>query len=193
MIRFRMLMTGLFLAAITSSVVLADPVLSVVPVSSSSVNVGSTISYDINISNVTDLFAFQFDVTFNPAIVSAISIAEGSFLSSSGNSTFFLPGVIDNIGGTIAANADTLIGPPGVNGSGTLAILTLQGVASGSSSIDLMNVLLLDSSINTISNVALQNGSVTVNGTVATPEPGSLLLLFVGMAASIFCGLFCRK
>lgn len=194
MIRFRTLFAALFLAAIISSPILADPVLSVVPVSASNVNVRSTVSYDINISNVTDLYAFQFDLTFNHAIVSAVSIAEGSFLSSSCGSTCFIPGVIDNLGGTIAGNADTLIGPlPGVTGSGTLAILTLQGVAAGSSSIGLVNALLLDSTLSPISNVSLQSGSVTVNGTVATPEPGSLLLLFVGMAASIFCGLFFRK
>lgn len=190
MIRFRTLFAALFLAAIISSPILADPVLSVVPVSASNVNVRSTVSYDINISNVTDLYAFQFDLTFNHAIVSAVSIAEGSFLSSSCGSTCFIPGVIDNLGGTIAGNADTLIGPlPGVSGSGTLAILTLQGVAAGSSSIGLVNALLLDST----PKFSLQSGSVTVNGTVATPEPGSLLLLFVGMAASIFCGLFFRK
>jgi general secretion pathway protein D len=194
MTRFRTLFAALFLAAIISSPILADPVLSVVPASVSNVNVGSTISYDINISNVTDLYAFQFDLTFNPAIVSAVSIAEGSFLSSPCGSTCFVPGVIDNLGGTIAGNAGTLIGPPpGVTGSGTLAILTLQGVAAGSSSIGLVNALLLDSTPSPISNVSLQSGSVTVNGTVATPEPGSLLLLFVGMAASIFCGLFFRK
>jgi hypothetical protein len=192
MIRFRTLFAALFLAAISSLPILADPVLSVVPASGSNVNVGTTISYDINISNVTDLFAFQFDLTFNPTIVSAVSIAEGSFLSS-GGATFPVPGVIDNIGGTITTNADTLIGPSGVSGSGTLAILTLQGVAAGSSNISLANAILLDSTASPISNVSLQSGSITVNGTVATPEPGSLLLLFVGMAASIFCGLFSRK
>jgi hypothetical protein len=182
MIGFRILVAGLFLALITSLPTLADPVLSVVP-ASSTVNVGSSISYDINISNVTDLYAYQFDLNFNPAIVSAVSITEGSFLTS-----FFIPGAIDNTGGTIAGSADSLTGPgPGVSGSGTLAILTLQGVASGSSNINLMNVILLDSSLSPISNVSLQSGSVTVN------EPSSLALLFAGMAASVFLSLFFRK
>jgi hypothetical protein len=188
MIGFRILVAGLFLALIASLPSLADPVLSVVP-ASSTVNVGSSISYDINISNVTDLYAYQFDLTFNHAIVSAVSITEGSFLTS-----FFIPGAIDNTGGTIAGNADTLIGAvPGISGSGTLAVLTLQGVAQGSSNIGFLNVSLLNSSLGPISNVSLQSGSVAVNGTVRTPEPSSRLLLLVGMAASVFFGLFSRK
>src|ERR1700733_8124518 len=80
--------------------------LSVQPVSSSIV-AGTSETLDINITNVPDLFGFQFDVSFAPGVLSAVSITEGSFLPG-GGSTFFLPGDIDNGAGTIALTADTL-------------------------------------------------------------------------------------
>lgn len=65
---------------------------------------------------------------------------EGSSLDG-GSPTFFLPGTIDNATGTITFNADTIFGTgPGVNGNGTLGILTLTGLSTGISNIELANV-----------------------------------------------------
>jgi hypothetical protein len=148
---------------------------------SSSVNVGNSAVLDVNISNITNLYAFQFDLSFAPGTLSAVSIVEGSFLPTVG-ATFFVPGTIDNVGGTIASTADTLLGPrPGVNGSGTLAILTLTGLAPGTSSIGLSNVTLLNSSLGPIS-AGLQNGNVRVAGMAPTPELNSLGLFITGIS-----------
>jgi|SRR5271167_1453589 len=180
--RIALIIAGLFLAPIFSLPSFADgiPTLSVAP-SPSTVSAGNSINLDVTISAVTDLYAFQFDLSFDPGTVSAASITEGSFLPG-GGATFFLPGTIDNVGGTIASTADSLVGAiPGVNGSGTLAVLTLTGLAPGISSIDFSNVFLLDSNLNGI-NAVLQSGSVAVTpGTVPTPEPNSLVLLIAGL------------
>jgi hypothetical protein len=154
--------------------------LSVQPVSSSIV-AGSSEALDINIANVPDLFGFQFDVSFAPGILSAVSITEGSFLPS-GGSTFFLPGDIDNGAGTVALTADTLLGSvPGVNGSGTLAVLTLTGLGQGTSTVSLSNVFLLDSSLDLIPSNIL-NANLKVTPTAVTPEPTSMLLYATGLA-----------
>lgn len=188
--RIALIIAGLFLAPIFSLPSFADdvPILSIAP-SSSTVGGGSNVVLDVNIANVTDLFAFQFDLSFAPGTVSAASIVEGAFLAG-GGTTAFIPGTIDNVGGTIAATADTLIGPgPGVNGSGTLAVLTLTGLAPGTSSIDFSSVFLLDSNLTGI-NSSLQSGSVTVTST-AVPEPNTLVLLIAGM--SLLASRFLRK
>jgi hypothetical protein len=188
--RIALIIAGLFLAPIFSLPSFADdvPILSIAP-SSSTVGAGSNVVLDVNIANVTDLFAFQFDFSFAPGTVSAASIVEGAFLAG-GGTTAFIPGTIDNVGGTIAATADTLIGPgPGVNGSGTLAVLTLTGLAPGTSSIDFSSVFLLDSNFTGI-NSSLQSGSVTVTST-AVPEPNTLVLLIAGM--SLLASRFLRK
>jgi hypothetical protein len=152
---------------------------------SSSVNVGDNFALDVNISNVTDLYGFQFDLSLAPGVLSAVSITEGSFLAG-GGATFFIPGTIDNTAGAIAFTANTLLGPgPGVGDSGTLAVLTVNGLSPGTSNIDLSNVILLDSNLNPIS-FDLQAGSITVAPVVATPEPSSLALLFAAAGILIF-------
>lgn len=189
MFRLRIAVTiaGVFLASILSLPSFADgiPILSIAP-ASPTVSAGNSISLDVSIANVTDLFAFQFDLSFAPGTVSAASIAEGAFLPG-GGTTAFIPGTIDNVGGTVAATADTLIGPgPGVNGGGILAILTLTGLTAGTSSIDFSNVFLLDSNLNSIDASTL-SGSVTVTpSTVPTPEPNSLVLLIAGFGTVFF-------
>ena len=180
-LRVGLVIAGVVLASIFSLSALADgvPTLSISP-ASSTVGGGSNVVLDVNIANVTDLFAFQFDLSFAPGTVSAASIGEGAFLAG-GGITAFIPGTIDNVGGTIAATADTLIGPgPGVNGSGTLAVLTLTGLAPGTSSIDFSSVFLLDSNLTGI-NSTLQSGTVAVTST-AVPEPNTLVLLIAGMS-----------
>ena len=123
---------GIFLAPVFSSPTFAYQTALTIDPTSSTVNVGNSVTLDVNISNVTNLYAFQFDLSFAPGTLSSVSIVEGSFLPTVG-ATFFIPGTIDNIGGTVASTADTLLGSgPGVNGSGTLAILTLTGLAPGS-------------------------------------------------------------
>jgi hypothetical protein len=186
-LRTAIIIAGVVLASIFSLPALADgvPTLSISP-ASPTVSAGSNVMLDVNIANVTDLFAFQFDLSFAPGTVSAVSIAEGAFLAG-GGTTAFIPGTVDNIGGTIAATADTLIGPgPGVNGSGTLAVLTLTGLAPGTSSIDFSSVFLLDSNLTGI-NSTLQSGSVTVTPRmVPTPEPNSLVMWISGMSVLAF-------
>ena len=183
MLRLRMtaIVAAAFVASIFSSPVFAyQTALSVNP-TSSSVSVGNSVTLDVNVSNVTNLYAFQFDLSFAPGTLSSVSIVEGSFLPTVG-ATFFIPGTIDNVGGAIASTADTLLGPgPSVNGSGTLAILTLTGLAPGTSSIGLSNVTLLNSSLSPIS-ARLQNGSVKVSGMSPTPEPNSSVLFITGIS-----------
>jgi len=155
-------------------------VVSVQP-TSSTISSGGTATVDVEISGVSDLYAFQFDVLFGAANVSATSEIEGSLLSS-GGTTFFIPGTIDNVGGSVTATADTLIGSvSGVDCSGTLAVLTFTGLTPGTTSIDLANVFLLDSSFNSI-DFTTQDASVTVKSSViTTPEPSGLLLLGIGL------------
>jgi len=128
---------------------------------------GETFTVDVNATGVSDLYAFQMDLTFDPTLLSAVSVTEGPFLPS-GGSTFFISGAIDNVGGSVTATADSLIGPtPGVSGNGTLLQFQFTAVAQGTSALDFANTILLDSSLNDITaNTTFQNGSISV-----APEP----------------------
>ena len=155
--------------------VLANATISIQP-SVSTPTVGSIFDVPVNVSGVTDLYAFQFDITFNPTILAAMMVNEGTFLQSSGG---FFPGLIDNGAGTISFTADSLIGSvPGVDGNGTLADISFQALTLGTSPIDLSNVVLLDSNLGSISSDS-QGGSVTV----VAPEPATFFLISMGMVA----------
>src|SRR5271165_813903 len=111
MLRLRLfaVIAGMVLVSAVASPAFADgiPTLSISP-ASSTVSNGSTFSMDVNISDVTDLSAFQFDLSFDPSILQATgTITEGNFFLSGGG---FVPGTIDNSLGTITFNANTLLG-----------------------------------------------------------------------------------
>jgi general secretion pathway protein D len=137
------------------------------------VSPGQTFTLDVDVSSVTDLYAFQFDIAFNPSVLDAVDINEGAFLPS-GGTTFFITGTIDNMGGTISSNADSLFGAiSGVDGSGVLATVDFIAIAPGDSAINILNESLLDSNFDTISDTT-QSGDVQVQG---TPEPRALFLI----------------
>ena len=159
----------------------ADSVVSIQP-SVSIPGVGETFDVLVEISSVSDLYAFQFDISFDPAILSAIDVTEGSFLPG-GGFTFFIPGSIDNIGGSISFTADILLtAVSGVSGSGTLADLQFQALTVGTSPVNLSNVILLDSNLSDIP-YNTSNGSVS-----PVPEPATMLLLGSGLLGLVGYG-----
>ncbi len=178
-------------AGMLNPAAVAAPVLSFQP-SGQSVPLQLTFSLDVLVTNVTDLFAFQFDVGFDPSLLRAGTITEGSFLSQ-GGATAFIAGAIDNASGTISATADTLAGAvPGVSGSGVLATIGFTSIGVGTSPLILSGATLLDSSLLDIS-FTTQPGAVTVGTQIAIPEARSVSLLAVGLGALSFVYWRCRR
>lgn len=148
------------------------------------INAGQSFSLAVNATDVTDLFAYQLDVAFDPTKIAATAITEGAFFPS-GGTTFFIPGTIDNVSGTIDLNGDTLIGAiPGVTGSGTLLTFQFTALHEGISPVSLANVLLLNSASSPIA-VTSSNGSVTVQGLTPVPLPSSLILMSTALALGV--------
>jgi Cohesin domain/PEP-CTERM motif len=157
----------------------AEPVLSIAP-ASSTVAIGNSFTLDVNVAAVTGLYDYQFDLNFNPTVLQAINLTEGTFLSNAG-STFFLPGTIDNVGGSISFNADTLISSiPGASGSGTLVLFEFTALASGTSDLTISNEILQNSSGALLSDTTT-SGTVNVSNVSGVPEPSSIALLGTGI------------
>ena len=154
----------------------------------STITPGQPLLLNVSATGFTDLYAYQFDVIFNPAVFKATGVSEGSFLSTVG-STFFDGGVADNTTGMISFIFDTLIGPgPGASGSGDLAHLAfdVKGALLSVGSFQIVNFTALDSSFNTI-NALLQGTSVTV------PEPSALALVLGALGLCFYAPRVTRR
>lgn len=140
----------------------------------STVNMASGVELTVKARDVVDLSAYQFTLNFDPALLTGIGATEGSFLQRAGT-TFFSPGDIDNVAGSISFVLGTLLGSiGGVNGSGDLATFSFGLEQSGYASFGLSDVLLLDS------NGGLIDADVR-NLVAAVPEPASLALVAIGL------------
>jgi len=90
----------------------------------------------VNVSGVlisARLYAWQFNLTFNPAVLQAVIVSEGPFLKQAGV-TNFAGYTISNTAGWVFAGCavDDWFGG-GVYGSGALATITFQAIAKGNS------------------------------------------------------------
>src|SRR4051794_19576547 len=161
-----LLPAALMLAALPAA--FGSPVISV---QTGPLGAGQTFTASIAITGVTGLYAFQFDLGFSRQVINALSITEGAFLPS-GGSTFFIPGSINNAGGTITFTADSLLGSgPGVSGSGVLANVLFRGAGQGISPISISNAVALDPNLNPIVIATTDGQSPQI-----VPEPAGYLL-----------------
>lgn len=148
--------------------------------SSSIIDVGDKVTLSISLNDLTDLYAYQLDLLFNSNVLHIDSIESGSLFSS--GSVGFSPGVIDNDVGTLSFVFDSLSGPvAGVNGAGTIALISFTSVGAGLSSIDLANVTLLNSSLATIDLLDVVSAQVNVTSPVSVPEPATYALFGLGL------------
>jgi hypothetical protein len=152
---------------------------------------GQSVTVDVDVDSIADLYAYQFDFSFDPTILQATSVAEGGFLSGAG-STLFFPGTIDNVGGTITTNANSLeTAVSGASGGGALVRFMFLAIAPGASQNDISNVLLLDSNLDGIT-ADIGNGSVIVAAAPA-PEPSPVVLMLMGGALMFILRRFLRN
>jgi hypothetical protein len=153
--------------------------------SSPTVAPGSSVGVDVAISDIADLYIYQFSLAFDANVLHVSSYSLGSFLDGAVD-TFGDAGTLDNSAGTISYVFNTLVGPEsGVSGSGSLLHVTFDALAAGASAINFSDLLLLDSSGNDIA-ATVVNGSVNVETPPAgdVPEPASWMLVGAGLAAA---------
>jgi len=108
-------------------------------------NIAETFDINLTITDVVDLYSWQAGLTFKPNVLEALSFREGPFLRQ-GSTTIFINGTIDNTAGLITYYACSLTGHSlGVTGNGTLGIITFKVKNYGNSTLNLVDVILLDS------------------------------------------------
>jgi len=163
------------------SLAIAAPLLSIEP-AGQVVELGQAFSLNVFVAGVSDLFAFQFDIGYDPATLNARAVTEGPFLAG-GGVTAFLPGTIDNAAGTVRFTADTLLGAvPGVAGDGVLAKIEFTAVDARTSTVGITDAELLDSSL---FDITFTTRSATVE---AVPEPRAISLVIIALSALVGAG-----
>jgi hypothetical protein len=178
--------------AVLAAIVLAPGIcaattISIAP-SVKTVALNQEFTLDVNITDVTDLAAYQFQVQFDGTVLEATACTDGGLFGAAG---FFFPCVLN-----ASPGLTTFVGAfvdPGVTAPGTnlIVVLGFRAIGAGTSAVSLMfdaglNDGLFDSSF--IDPIAFDTeaASVTVNAQpTAVPEPGTLFLLLSGGAALV--------
>jgi general secretion pathway protein D len=127
---------------------------------------GETFSVTVKIENVVDFGAFQFELTYDSAVVTATNVTSGTFLGSTGRSVY-------EVGPTygiesVAYGAYTLGDGDGPNGSGILAAITFQATSVGTSTLHLQDILATDTDGTTLFPTA-NDGEVIVGDVYPPP------------------------
>jgi len=128
---------------------------------------GDTIQITIEIHDVANLGAFQFDLTYDPAIVQVDNITLGDFPGSTGRSVNPLGPKIQ--AGKAVYGAFSFGDAAGPDGSGALATVTLKALAGGQTPLGLGNVQVIDIGGARIQ-ASTQGAAVTVSGSPAAPQ-----------------------
>jgi hypothetical protein len=146
--------------------------------SASQVDVGDQVTVAVSITDADDLYSYSLDVLFDPAVLQVVSVDQGPFLGTGGNTLFF-PGFIDNTLGRVDFNDETLLtAVSGVSGDGNLFSLTFEALAAGLSPLEIAPTSggLVKSDL-TFAPYSSSTGSVRG----AVPEPQILWLFGTGL------------
>ena len=101
--------------------------------------VGETVTATAIVSNAADLFAYGFDIVYDPSVLSYISVTEAGFLSENGQvSTAFNSALEDGVAGKLIVGNARLVSPAsGVSGSGDLFTVTFEVIGEEGTASDL--------------------------------------------------------
>ncbi|RME47680.1 MAG: hypothetical protein D6791_05205 [Chloroflexi bacterium] len=159
---FLIILAGLVWAALASLALSESPesVVHIEPVNIR-LDAGSDTQITVEIDNVTNLGAFQFDLTFDPGVVQVDGVTLGDFPASTGRTVNPLGPKTDT--GKIVFGAFSFGDAAGPDGSGTLARVTLKAIAGGETPLELRNVQVIDVSGGRIQ-ASTQGATVVVAG-----------------------------
>ena len=149
---------GMASAAEATTVNIASP--------SQSIDPGQQFTVSIAVVPSTAIAGMQFDLSFDPSLVTVDSVKEGDLLGQGETSTFFNSGKIDNQAGTVTGVFGVITSPgEAVSTQGTFATITLTAKKQGEGwPLSLSHVIVGDMNGNPVS-VSLGN-----EGSPSDPE-----------------------
>jgi hypothetical protein len=153
--------------------------------------VGDSFIANVSISNVTNLYAYQFELYYNSTVMNGTQVIEGSFLESGGPVYFNVVNFTDHYDSTqgLITVFCTLTGNvSGVSGWGVLTTIKFKSLAlADSAGLHLADVELYDRYLSSIPNEDV-DATVTV-----VPEFTSLVAFLTLIAASLLAVLVRKR
>ena len=155
-------------------VLAADAATQLIP-STQTISVGQTTTVSLHVQDVQDLYGFQVEMAFDPAVlevvdadgaVDGVQVTLGSWLQPD----FVFQNGADNGLGTIACVLSQMSPRPGVDGNGELLTITFRGVATGVSAVRFTGLTLANSDGKAIP-ASQQDAQVEVSGGSEPPTP----------------------
>ncbi|MFQ5873230.1 MAG: cohesin domain-containing protein, partial [Dehalococcoidia bacterium] len=131
------------------------------------VGLGQAAVVEIRIEDVSDLYAADFHLSFDPILLQAQNVTPGGFLTG-----YVGVNKIDNEAGEISYAVTRQSPDPPVSESGVLATITFMALSEGSSPLTFISALLLDEGGNPI-------GATTGDGVILVGEVYLLYLPIV--------------
>ena len=101
--------------------------------------VGDTFTLHLRAENVSNLAGWQTNIAFDPNVLKADRVNEGSFLKQNGGQVRFQKGEINNTTGRINGLSAVRFSEGGVSGAGTLLSATFTAKADGETRVLLRN------------------------------------------------------
>ena len=149
----------------------------------SSIGIGSAFNVTARVNGVSDLYAYQFDLSYSTKSLRLDSIHEGLGFQTHGG---FFAGVSDPLIGAVSFVSNALLGPgQGANGDLDLASFVFTAIGTGLADFDVSNLVLLNSTLVEITPTDVRGGQTMVTSLISVPEPASSLLIAIAGAALI--------
>lgn len=94
-------------------------------------SIGSTVSFSVNAETVSDLYAYGFEINYDPTVLNFVEAQESDFLSTGNVTTSFHTALKNGTEGSLVVGNARLLNPPtGVDGSGKLFDLNFEVLAT---------------------------------------------------------------
>ncbi len=132
----------------------ATPMTLAVTPGSANQAVGSTFQVSIMASNAHDLFAVPMQVQFDPKVLQLVNVDAGDLLGKDGQSVALVHR--DEGNGALTISATRPPGARGVDGQGSICVLTFKAIGPGDSTLALTRIGTRDSQQNRIASVGAQ-------------------------------------
>ena len=125
------------------------------------VGIGETFDVAIDIQGAVDMAAYQFTLSYDPALLEVVNVADGGFLSSTGRTFGGVTGPSYGAGSVTFGAYTTGATPAGPYCSGQVAVVTMRAKAQGVSALTLTDLKTTDTT-GMARIPAARNGSVTI-------------------------------